>query len=299
MRRAPPIAAGVMTLSLFAAGGAVARADHGPDGHAGVVLVRRPGVIAYEEVVEEFLENSRVRARVVSLDDGGGPALRASLDPDDVVVTIGQAALDAVAGTPAQVVSVLAYAVPPGVVAIDPVPPPELTLRALKRARPSVRRVAAVFGPQSDALFRRVAAHAPALGMKLIPVRATDGADAIRELHRVSPHIDAMWLAPDLQVLTPQLFRYALLLELELALPVAAVTRQQVQSGALLAYDASPRDLGRQAAHVVHLLLTGVAPLSLPPPERGCATELSVNFDVARRLGVDGAALEAMGARLR
>ena len=42
-----------------------------------VVVVKRAGVMAYEEVAEEFAEQCRVRARVVSLGDGMAPQLSA------------------------------------------------------------------------------------------------------------------------------------------------------------------------------------------------------------------------------
>ena len=60
-----------------------------------VVVVKRAGVTAYEEVAEEFGERCRVRARVVSFGDEGA-ARPPRLARDDLVVTVGQEALDAV-----------------------------------------------------------------------------------------------------------------------------------------------------------------------------------------------------------
>ena len=55
--------------------------------------------MAYEEVAEEFAEQCRVRARVVSLGADGAGRMRASdADRHDLVVTVGQEALDARAG---------------------------------------------------------------------------------------------------------------------------------------------------------------------------------------------------------
>ena len=293
-----------LTLSFWCMGASFcmateARAERGAPSIAGsVIVLKRAGVTSYEEVVEEFADHCRVRAHVINLDPRTNESLRAALRPDDVVLAVGQRAVDAMTGSRARVIAALAFDVPPGMVSADALPPPELTLRALKRARPSVRRVGVVFGPRSEALVRRVAIDAMGLGIQLIPARATDGPGAVRELRRIARSVDALWLAPDLDVLTPQLFQYALILEIQEAIPIAGVTRQQVQSGALLAYDGDPHAVGRQAAELVHRILDGATPAQLGAAGRAFNIELTVNGDVARRLGADLPALRALGARI-
>ena len=257
-----------------------------------IVVVKRPGISAYQEVTEEFAENCRVRARVINL---VGPA--PELHKSDVVLAVGQRALEAVEHSGARVVSALAFRVPYGVIAADVQPPPELSLRALKVARPSVRRVGVVYGPSSDVLVAQMREPAAALGLVLVKARALDGPAAVRELNRISGQIDALWLAPDLDVMVPQLFQYALGLEIRRAIPIVGVSRHQVRSGALLAVDADPRAIGRQAAALVNELLAGVPAEELMAATQTGSLELVVNADVARRLHADVAALKALGAR--
>jgi hypothetical protein len=265
----------------------------------GIIVVKRAGVTAYEEVAEEFADHCRVRARVLTLDDHNGPLVRAQLRRGDVVVAVGQRALDAVRGAPAHVISALAFAVPRGVIPADEQPPPEAALRALKAAKPAVRRVGVVYGPGTAKLVERVAAQARALDLELVRVHAPDGPGAIRNLRERAAEVDALWLAPDLDVLTPQLFQFALSLEIRRNLPLVAVTRQQVQSGALLAIDADPHAVGRQAADLAYQLLAGTTPASLLDTERPMSVaELTVNRDAARRLGIDEDALARLGARI-
>jgi hypothetical protein len=215
------------------AGAGAARADTVPPAAGGsVVVVKRSGVPAYEEIAEEFSDRCRVRARVITVDESNAGALRAQLRRGDVVVAVGQRALDLMAGTRAQLISALAFSVPQGVIPADAVPPPEAALRALKWARPSVRRVGVVYGPASEALVERAARQAAAIDIEVVRVRATDGPSAVRQLRERAQGVDAIYLAPDLEVLTPQLFQYALSLEIRRALPLVGVTRQQVQSGA-------------------------------------------------------------------
>lgn len=258
-----------------------------------IFVVKHSGVAAYQEVTDEFAEGCRVRARVVNL---GEVPLR--FHPSDVVLAVGQQALDAVLRTPARIVSALALHVPSRVIAADVLPQPELSLRALKAARPQASRVAVVHGPRTRVLVERMAEPARALGLALVEARASDGPGAVRELSRVSGDVDAIYLMPDLDVLTPQLFLYALTLEIRRSLPVIGATRQQVKSGALLAVDADPRAVGRQAAELVNQLLAGTPEEDLIDATQTGSLDLVVNADAARHLGADVAALRALGARV-
>jgi hypothetical protein len=269
-----------------------AHADPDPQPH--IIVVKQSGVRVYQEVADQFRESCRVHARILDLAPGERPSLQAN----DVVLAVGQHALDAVQSSPARVVAALALRVPPGVLVADAAPPPELSLRALKAARPSVKRVAVVFGPRTEPLVDKMAEPARTLGLSLVKLRAVDGPSAVRELSRVQAEVDALWLAPDLEVLAPQVFRYALVLQLRRSLPLVAVSRQQVKAGALLAVDAEPGAVGRQAAALVNELLAGVPAQALREAEQTGTLEVVVNAGMARRLGADVAALQAIGARV-
>ena len=92
-----------------------------------VVVVKRAGVMAYEEVAEEFAEMCRVRARVITL--GGDEVVRVPrFSADDLVVTVGQEALDSVRGTKARVIPTLAFETPEGMIGPPTSPHPELIL---------------------------------------------------------------------------------------------------------------------------------------------------------------------------
>ncbi len=81
---------------------------------------------------------------------------------------------------------------------------------------------------------------------------------------------------------------------------MAAVTRQQVRSGALLSVDPDPAWLGRRAAALATAFQAGWSlPLPQEPSPRSSGmSALVVNADVARRLGADVRRLRALGARL-
>jgi hypothetical protein len=274
-----------------------------------VVVVKRAGVTAYEEVTEEFGEHCRVHARVISFGDEGLRGAAQMVRPEEVVVTIGQEALDFLRASSARLIPTLAFHMPPGLVGPPAAPPPELILRVLSTARPKVKVVGTIYGPRSDAAIHAAFLAAERLGLVLIASRVPDGPAAVRALRTlVTPsmrgdvrasRIDALWLPGDTDVITPQVFQFALQVQLERGLPVAAATRQQVHSGALLAVDFDPREAGRTAADLTNRLLEGQsleAALERVDLTRGA--RLTVNGQVARRLGVDGRALAQLGARL-
>lgn len=258
-----------------------------------VVLVKRAGVMAYEEVAEAFREGCRVQARVVNLDAAFTPA---HFSPSQLVITVGQEAFDAVKAAPGREIAVLAFHAPPAMLGPPALAPAELVLRALNAARPKLKVVGAVYGPRSKSRFDEGVEAAKRLGLELKGVEAHAGPEAVRALHALVGSVQALWLPFDSDILTPQLFQYALRLQIERGLPLAATTRQQVHSGALLAVDFDPRDEGRSAADIANSLLEGRAELERFDVTGGA--RIVVNADIARRLGADVAALERAGAHL-
>jgi hypothetical protein len=262
-----------------------------------VVVVKRAGVTAFEEVAEEFGERCRVRVRVVSFGDEGTSPDRARIENGDVVVTVGQEALDAMRGVNAHIIPTLAFHTPPGLVGPPSAPPPELVLRVLTVARPAIRTVGAVYGPRSQNAALAMADAARRLGLALISRPVSTGPEAVRALHAFVDHVQAIWLPGDTDVVTPQVFQYALGVQLERGMPLAAATRQQVHSGALVAVDFSPRAAGRAAAELANRFLDGKSVTAREELELYGGARISINSLVARRLGVDRDALERMGAR--
>ncbi|MEO6954904.1 MAG: ABC transporter substrate binding protein [Polyangia bacterium] len=262
-----------------------------------VVLVKRPGVMAYEEVAEAFREGCRVQARMVNLDHVSPPW---RFGPSQLVITVGQEAFDAVQAAPDHVIATLAFNVHEGVLGPPAAAAPELTLHALVTARPSVKVIGVVYGPRTAAAFARAKEEAHRMGLELRGTEATNGPQAVRALRELVDSVQALWLPFDIDVVTPQLFQYALRLQIERGLPIAAATRQQVHSGALIAVDFSARATGRAAADIANALLDGRSPQALSSDRLDLLSgaRITVNGDVARRLGADLPALLRMGARV-
>ena len=269
------------------------------DGATEVVLVKRGGVTAYEEASEEFSESCRVRLRVVSFGDEGVTVESAHLKPSQLVVTVGQEALDALAKGGLQIIPTLAFHTPPGLVGPPAVPPSDLLLRVLLLARPGTRELVTVYGPRSEATYQAAHRAAERIGIVLRGERVSSGPEAVRRLHAlVEGPAHAIWLPGDTDVITPQVFRYALQLQLERGLPLLAATRQQVHAGALLAVDFSPRSAGRAAAELANRILEGQPAVEKREVELHGGARISVNAQVARRLGINPEPLRRLGASI-
>jgi ABC-type uncharacterized transport system substrate-binding protein len=281
-----------LCLCLVTAGGLLVRAPaFAQEVSSRVVVVRPEGLRIYAEIADEFNDQGRVRAQVISPTEANAAALRRLRDTD-VVLAVGQRSVDALRGVPARVVSALAFSRPASVIPVDPGPSYEVTLKTLQQALPQVTQVGVVYGRSTESQVRRfIEPSARRLGLELIAERVSDGPEAVRTLRRMAPYVGALLLVPDLEVMTPQVFQYALTLQIQRALPLLGVTRYQVKSGAFLAYDADPRALGRQAAEFVHQLLDGASTAELLESPVAVPVELTVNRDAARRLKANVRAL--------
>jgi ABC-type uncharacterized transport system substrate-binding protein len=198
------------------------------------------------------------------------------------------------------VIPTLAFEAPEGLVGPPASPHPELILKVLAMARGErIHVVGVVFGARSTQVVTQATRAAERLGLILVTSKVASGPEAVRALHVMSEKVDALWLPGDTDVITPQVFQYALRLQLERGLPVAAATRQQVHSGALMAADFSPRAAGRIAADLANRYLEGRT-VSIDPSEFDLysGARVTVNAQVARRLGVNVEALGRMGARI-
>ncbi len=263
-----------------------------------VVALRQPGLRTYEEVAEEFRGRVPAAVRLLATRPLERDALRAWLENyrPALVLAIGQSAHDlARAAAPdSPVISVLAFhrlGVPPGAPhhVVSCQVPAEEVLRALKAARPALRAVALLHGPSAAPSLQAAAVAARAFGLEVVPARARTPGEAISRLREVVSRVGALWLQPDLDLLSLQVFQYALVLQFRRGVALVGASRRHAAQGALLALDHSPAAIGRQAALVANQILAATPPAPSPP----LPVELSINLGTAARIGANVAGLRA------
>lgn len=262
-----------------------------------VAVIRTPGILTYEKIIEEFRDRVRGVVRVLAAKPDQEAAISAwltSFQPS-LVFAVGQDAYDLVSaqeGIP--VIHALVYhRVRPGHVALPSEVPLGAVLSALKQVSPKAEEVGILLGPRQDDL---AAAHAGAavVGFRLRPLRATTPEEAITRLREASTAVDAIILRPDLDLLRPLVFQYTLMIQSRRRIPVVGATRRHTAQGALMALDYAPQDIGRAAAEVANQILQGATIGAVADP----LPDVTLNISTAQRIGANMASLWDLAVRI-
>jgi putative tryptophan/tyrosine transport system substrate-binding protein len=160
-------------------------------------------------------------------------------------------------------------------------------LELLKGALPKASRVALLTNPDFSAtpkIEKLVGAAAPALGITVIPIRATDRASlvsAVDSLARLRP--DALLVGGDSNATLSA--RETIERATALRIPVAHYWPGTAEMGALFSYQADILENFRRAGSYAVRILQGAKPGDLPI-ELPARYELVVNRKAAKELGI-------------
>lgn len=133
---------------------------------------------------------------------------------------------------------------------------------------PQVKTLGVLRGPlTTDERMARLAAAAKTLKMKLVVQQVGGTRDARHAFYAIAPHVDAVWLQPDREMLTPDVFRVLADEARRRRLPLLVETENMVRAGALFAVVPDPEGTGRQAGEMARKLLAGASPAEMPVAE--------------------------------
>ncbi len=144
--------------------------------------------------------------------------------------------------------------------------PPDLPLAQLQIMLPEVKRLGLLLsedagGPWLDAALR----EADRAGYKVKIARVPSRRHVRRGLAQLRGSVDAIWLLPDREVLTPNGFQVILTDTLRSRIPLLAWSENLVTAGALMCVAPDYSEVGRQAAGLASRILAGEAPGDIPP----------------------------------
>ncbi|HEX4048116.1 MAG TPA: ABC transporter substrate binding protein [Elusimicrobiota bacterium] len=167
---------------------------------------------------------------------------------------------------------------------VDMNPSPDAMLTRLRRIQPGLRRLAVLWSSAGMAAYlkdlERVAAT---LGMEIVSVRA-DGPKGVPDaLRNQRGKADALWLAPDPALVTPEAFQTIKQFSWDNAVPFYAPTAGLVAAGAAGAVSVGDEEMGRQAAALVRRALSGASLAETIYPAK---TELTLNPESAAKAGL-------------
>jgi putative ABC transport system substrate-binding protein len=176
-------------------------------------------------------------------------------------------------------------------------PPARQILRAFRAARPKIQKIALLHGSGGPTRLAEIRRAAKRLQIEIIPLAANSPAEAIRLLRKNAMRFEGLWLLPDLSILTPQVFQYAIGLQFRYRIALMGATRPHVDKGALFAIDHDPHLLGRRAAIVANRLLSARR-ISRPETIAGISHRLTVNRFTASRIRVNLAPLRKIATEV-
>jgi putative ABC transport system substrate-binding protein len=260
--------------------------------------VRAEIVVVSDQSVPQFKEAYEAAQKVspeASYADENSPDAPNQMKHADVVVTIGQKALELARATvpdkPTVYAMVLASQVPSSknVTGVALEVPPFAQFAQWKQMKFDATRVGVIYNPKESAAYVTEAGKAAgALALTLVSRQVSDAKDVKNALNDLAGKIDVLWLVPDPHLFSPDMFRFVLGFTLDHKIALLGFLDSFTQSGAIASMSPDYRDIGRRAMR----LALGIAGrpaeqrLPVPAPMTSPGT-LTINLKTAHQLGID------------
>jgi ABC-type uncharacterized transport system substrate-binding protein len=170
---------------------------------------------------------------------------------------------------------------------VSPLPPLALPLRGWTSVNPLRRRIGLIVSDAHSTLIdEAVAAAGDAFEIKHA-VSSSDR-ETLYLFKRLAADVDGFWLVPDNQILSPSVLRDLLEYAVTHDVGVLVFNESLLSWGALMSAATTATDVARGVRAVLDRVAAG-ATKDLPQLTPRAETRLTVNNDVAGRLGVTGA----------
>ncbi len=158
-------------------------------------------------------------------------------------------------------------------------------MELIRLAIPDRGRVGVVLGPDSVGSLKSLQAAASEARLGLVAEKISAAEELLPALQRVLAESDVLLAVPDPLVFNKGTVQSLLLTTYRYQDPVIGFSHAYVKAGALASVYTSPEQVGRQAGDIVLRVLAN-RPTWLPPPEYPKYFSVSVNYQVARSLGL-------------
>jgi len=168
---------------------------------------------------------------------------------------------------------------------VDMEPTPKAQLQAFKETLPSLRKIGIIYDPKRTGPFIDKARKAAgAVGITLIAKKAKQKKDVPGALKEVIKTADALWLIRDATVMSREFFNHTLIMQFEKKIPLLAYSPMFVRKQAVCSFAASYSDLGKKAAEVTLMIISGtnVGDIPIQSPQG----TLTINLNSAAKAGV-------------
>jgi putative tryptophan/tyrosine transport system substrate-binding protein len=165
--------------------------------------------------------------------------------------------------------------------------PPREQLRGFARVLPWSKRIGLIYDhARSGEMMIQARAAATELDIELIAERAASAKEVPALLAKLQGRIDAIWLLPDLTVLTPQTMEEILLFSFKNSIPVLSFSEKFLEAGAAVAVSYDPVAMGEKAGELAREVLQdprrGKQPPALPDE-----VKITINHRSMKKINLD------------
>lgn len=158
-------------------------------------------------------------------------------------------------------------------------------MELIRLATPDRDRVGVVLGPDSQGALKSLQSAASEARLGLAVEKISTAEEMLPALQRVLADSDVLLAVPDPLVFNKGTVQSLLLTSYRYQDPVIGFSHAYVKAGALASVYTTPEQVGRQAGEMA-LRVLGGRPVWLPAPEYPRYFSVSVNYQVARSLGL-------------
>jgi ABC-type uncharacterized transport system substrate-binding protein len=168
---------------------------------------------------------------------------------------------------------------------VEPLPPLKLQLQSWQRLSPDTTTVGLIVSQDQGALVEEATAVAAELGIELRAALALTDQDAIYQFKRFAQAVDALWLYPSRQILSPGSIQEILDYALDHQVQTIVFNKSLLDWGALLSVGSDTDDVAASAATMLdELIRRGGTTIGRMQPLTTVETHL--NEETARKLGM-------------
>ncbi len=163
--------------------------------------------------------------------------------------------------------------------------PITVKLKYIKRILPDVKKIGVIFSSKSIPLYKEILQGCKEMGFQLIGKEIRSGKEFKDAFEDISRQVDSFMMIPDTEIYFQQSIKYLLLEGLRKKLSVIGLSSAYTKAGALVSFDNSYSDIGKQAGEIALRVLEGEKPENISPASPR-TVQFSLNLIVAERLGI-------------
>lgn len=261
---------------------------------AEVAAVMGLDITPYRESLNGFKAACRcdVKPFIASEMEGVNIVRKITERKPELIIAIGNDALERVQGIKDTPIVYLMILNPPvaanhkNITGISMHISPQGQIAALKRISPDLKNIGVIYDPQKTGdIVKSMGLVFRESGVRLIAKEARKTKDVIGLLNGMKGEIDAIYMLPDLTVVTPETAEYLFLFSMENRIPVITFSEKYLEMGALLSVGIDANDMGRQSWEIAKEVLSGSDTNRLGYIYAR-KTDVKINYNIARKLGI-------------